>query len=496
MNYLLCNDVSIARNADAKYCASPPFHPSIEYPEYPFRGKGALCDRNDAYDLVRQALYLHGLDTTAFGKPEWNPFGKLVSPGDRVVLKPNFVFHRNKSGEDIYAVVTHPSVIRAIADYVYIALRGEGEIIIADAPQADCDFQQLRELCKVDSIAEYYASHARCYLGVYDLRKLQHVPNSDGFLDSQSRRFLAGDPNGYRIVDVGNESELSKLPNLSRVYGADYNRSVTTVHHSPTTNEYCISESILSANVVISMPKMKVHCKVGVTINLKNLVGINGDKNYLPHYRVGPPSMGGDEFPDSLRATEKAVLLSQRMLIDKLLVRNSAAGDRLYRIVKGTYKLLGTKLGFRVNHDVLRTGDWYGNDTAWRMVIDLNRILMYADREGRMRDVLQRKFFSVVDGIMAGEKEGPLSPSAKHCGTIVCGWNPVTVDYVATRLMGLDPMRIRMIRDALENSAYPLFFGSTSDIRVNSNLEAYRSVANGSGENLGFVPPRGWIGNV
>jgi len=38
-----------------------------------------------------------------------------------------------------------------------------------------------------------------------------------------------------------------------------------------------------------SIPKMKVHGKVGVTLNLKGLVGVNTDKNYLIHYRVGTP---------------------------------------------------------------------------------------------------------------------------------------------------------------------------------------------------------------
>lgn len=50
------------------------------------------------------------------------------------------------------------------------------------------------------------------------------------------------------------------------------------------------------ADVFINLPKMKVHKKTGVTLSLKNLVGINADKNWLPHYSGGSPRNGGDQF--------------------------------------------------------------------------------------------------------------------------------------------------------------------------------------------------------
>ena len=84
----------------------------------------------------------------------------------------------------------------------------------------------------------------------------------------------------------------------------------------------------------------------------------------------------------------------------------------------------------------IRAGGWYGNDTIWRSVLDLNKILLYADREGVMRSKRQRKFFSVVDGIIGGEGDGPVLAMPKVSGVLLAGFNPMAVDICATRLMG------------------------------------------------------------
>ena len=52
--------------------------------------------------------------------------------------------------------------------------------------------------------------------------------------------------------------------------------------------------------------------------------------------------------------------------------------------------------------DRIRSGNWHGNDTTWRMVLDLNRALRYGDGVGVLHDEPQRRYFSVVDGIIAG----------------------------------------------------------------------------------------------
>ena len=68
--------------------------------------------------------------------------------------------------------------------------------------------------------------------------------------------------------------------------------------HTPTRHAYLIGRRFLECDVFINLPKLKSHQKAGITCALKNLVGINAHKDYLPHFRFGSPSAGGDEYPD------------------------------------------------------------------------------------------------------------------------------------------------------------------------------------------------------
>src|SRR5262249_49113380 len=72
---------------------------------------------------------------------QWNPIGDLVQPGARVVIKPNWVLHVNQSGGPLDCVVTHPSVLRAIIDYVLLA--GPSSLVVGDAPIQGCDLARL-----------------------------------------------------------------------------------------------------------------------------------------------------------------------------------------------------------------------------------------------------------------------------------------------------------------------------------------------------------------
>ena len=139
---------------DIEYSDEPPFHPFNKYPEY---DHGLIGPKpNPAYHGVRSCLHLLGLDEPRYGTPEWNPLGEDIKPGDKVVIKPNFVLSRHNDGGYLFSIITHPSIIRAIVDYVYKALETRGKIIIADAPQMDCDFQELLGQTKLVSIQELY----------------------------------------------------------------------------------------------------------------------------------------------------------------------------------------------------------------------------------------------------------------------------------------------------------------------------------------------------
>ena len=109
-----------------------------------------------------------------------------------------------------------------------------------------------------------------------------------------------GDPKGVSVVNLGKESLLYGLnPSLFRGVFSD-DRAETVNAHKGENQLYGISNSIFKADVFISIPKLKSHHKVGTTLNLKGLVGTMGIKNYLVHWRMGFPFIGGDEYPNFL----------------------------------------------------------------------------------------------------------------------------------------------------------------------------------------------------
>jgi uncharacterized protein (DUF362 family) len=56
--------------------------------------------------------------------------------------------------------------------------------------------------------------------------------------------------------------------------------------HHPGVHQYLVAKEVIEADIIINLPKLKTHRKAGVTCALKNLIGINGNKEYLPHHRV------------------------------------------------------------------------------------------------------------------------------------------------------------------------------------------------------------------
>ena len=59
-----------------------------------------------------------------------------------------------------------------------------------------------------------------------------------------------------------------------------------------------------------------------------------------------------------------------------------------------------------------------------------------------------RQDLIVVDGIVCMEGNGPLIGSSKCLNLVVAGTNPVEVDSVCTRVMGIDPVEVKHIANA------------------------------------------------
>ncbi len=140
-----------------RYPSVAPYHPSEAYPESPFPERGA--EPNAVYAALRQLLAGMGLDKGRFGTSAWNPLGELIRPGETVVLKPNLLRQCHEFNDDWEYVITHGSVIRAVADYVFIALGGRGRIIIADAPQTDSRLDLIAERLGFAELTDFYQRH-------------------------------------------------------------------------------------------------------------------------------------------------------------------------------------------------------------------------------------------------------------------------------------------------------------------------------------------------
>ncbi len=325
------------------------------------------------------------------GLPKQNPLGGIISPGNTVFIKPNWVASRWRAScshrDSLYSVVTHPHMIEAVVEFVAEALHSKGQIIIGDNPSIDADFNELMEKSDIKTLQKRYAG----LVSVLDLRPLictdLRYYGKQKLMASQQ-----GDPKGSIEINLGNDSLLYGI-DPSNFRGVFDEREETIASHSNENQLYTYSRSLYDADVYISIPKLKTHQKVGATLNLKGLVGTVSNKNQLVHWRVGYPETGGDEYPnrEAWEAGQKA----------------------------------------KVTH----RGAWPGNDTIWRMVVDLYK--------GFSRKV--RKYLSVIDGIIAGEGQGPFCPTSKFANTVIVGDDLLVTDCAAVRYMGFDPSRIRYL---------------------------------------------------
>ena len=478
MKTLLHNHDVAVQSVDPGYPSTPPFDPSVSYPEY--QGRCISTQPNSVYEGIRNLLFLLGMDKEHFGTPEWNPLSAVIRPGDSVLIKPNIVRHYNPLGHDTRSLITHGSVVRAVADYALMAMKGQGDLIIGDAPVQSCNFSEAVSLSGLSSVLDYYRSRG-IEVRLRDFRLV--VSRQSG---TASRKQSLGDPSGFTIVDLGEKSLHHKahVPEKYRV--TNYDPAFMQQYHNRENHAYMVANSVLAADVVISLPKLKTHRKAGITVTLKNNVGINVHKDCLPHHTKGSVAEGGDEYLHRSFFKRLAVAFSE--FED---VRNT---ERVRKIIRLPKRVLYKFAQFTAR-DPYFEGSWYGNQTLFKTVIDLNHILLYAERSGDRRPrELPRRFLSIVDGVIAGEAEGPLAPTPKPAGVIVAGFNPAAVDLICCRLMDFDWHKIPILSQAVRSFAS----FDPEDIVVFSNDECFRGrlMKMENRSFFSFEAPQGWKGRV
>jgi uncharacterized protein (DUF362 family) len=131
--------------------------------------------------------------------------------GKRVVLKPNLVeYHRDK------VINTNPRVVSAVIELC--KREGAREIIVAEGPG---HWRNVEYLVRESGLGDVLKEH------------------------------------GVSFVDL-NHDDAVKTPNLGRLTGLEY---------------LYLSRTVATAEVLISLPKLKTHHWAGATLSLKNLFG-------------------------------------------------------------------------------------------------------------------------------------------------------------------------------------------------------------------------------
>jgi hypothetical protein len=135
------------------------------------------------------------------------------------------------------------------------------------------------------------------------------------------------------------------------------------------------------------------------------------------------------------------------------------------------------------------------------MILDLNKILLYANPDGTLRKdqpASRRKYISIVDAIISGEGNGPEAPDRKETGLLIGGTNPVAVDAVCAKLMGFDWTKIPSISNAFCVQHFPICNFAYGDIEVVSASSRWnkRLVDFSPADLFHFKPHFGWTNHV
>jgi len=470
--------------------------PSLEYPDsgdyyspdecFPEYQHTHISARpNPIYRGVRACLAQAGLDKTRVGSADWNPLGDYIKPGNHVFVLCNFVYHRrpSESRERFLAKCTHGSVLRTLVDYVLLAIGNTGSVLFGNAPVQSCIWDRVLADTGARVVEEFYRQRG-LRVRARDLRAF--VAEYDVFGRELGHRVDETQP--LVTVDLGADSLLAMLDcpkgSAPRFRVDDYNPRRTDAYHSASSHRYVISRTILDADVVINLSKLKTHEKVGITCGLKGFVGAVGQKECLAHHRLGNPRRGGDEYPET--STTRYLLSSLQDWVQQLESTQSFRGA--FQILNAFIRRLLRIAG------VIQLGSWHGNDTAWRMALDIARIVHYCESSGMMHSMQQRAILSFVDGVIGGEGDGPLSPKPVNSGILVFSDDVAVGDEAASCLMGFDPSKVAIIREAFSLQKYPLVHRFSDDAAVVCNGQPLSLTDLTEPTQYRYEAPRGWLG--
>jgi len=392
------NPVSVA------WDAAVTSYPRIHQPE------SFTSNRSPVYPLVARALMLLHPEN-----PE-NPLGNLIRPGDTVVIKPNWCTQHK-----FPFPITHPSVVVPLVEFALRA--GAARVNVIEAPMT------------LPRGAGWFWSSV--FLGTPELKQLiaeRHGGAEVNFIDGNADDFL--------WVDVGEASELREYDLLALDHDGHTGFENNMFFNVPDCRGYnpgkyrkglaAIARSFLDCDVFINAPKLKTHGYTGITVALKNLMGLNVRSTI---HRMEPEILRAyEERPDIAECRESPL-------------RDIPHFDR-------------AKLGdWKWGQWGCAETNYYagpGNDVLWRTLADLNKIIRCAAPDGTLQREPVRRCLTVVDGIVGTDRTGPITNSLVRSGCVVAGRDPVAVDAVCAYIMGWDPLALNLITNCSRCDPLPI----------------------------------------
>ncbi len=395
------------------------------------------------------------------------PFEGVIYEDQVVLLKPNWVVETKNINEEL-CLITHHNFILAVLEMVLV--RKPKRVIIADAPIQRCKWDKLHPkhfFEKINKLSREFnipivVKDYRCVILEKNGNSIKRICNSSS--DSV-------------IFDLGHNSLLEpiSLKNGGNFRVNCYDHKKLSKFHRKGVHKYCISKDIFDCDVILTLPKVKTHQKVGLTNALKILVGVNGNKDYLPHHRVGGVDNGGDCYPGKnfFRRFAECFLDLANINRDRFMYYPYA------KLSKYCWRLAPSDAYSSL------TAGWYGNDTTWRMVLDINRIVEFGLCDGTISKNSERKIYSLCDGIIGGHGNGPLNPVPLPLGFISFSDDSFLTDLAFSILFNFNFLNIPLLKSHIEEDSIKDY-----DILLNGKLAKLNILKEYS---ISAKPPPGWL---
>ncbi len=386
--------------------------------------------------------------------------------GKTILLKPNWVLHPENSIQDI-CLISHHEVLFATLELL-LELNPK-KLIIGDAPLQRCNWDKLLTSSFYETIDCLNRDH---------LNKIEIIDFRRVVLDSRTGKISKNlrPIEDYIIFDLKDKSNLEPISsdkNIFRVTEYDPRRLGTA--HKKGIHKYCITKKLFEVDTVLTMSKFKTHQKAGITNALKILVGINGDKAFLPHHRIGGTKTGGDCYPgfNPIRRT------SEFFMDHANIHRGNVLNKILKKVSHALWKIAGNSSYYNLS------AAWYGNDTTWRMVLDLYLIALCGNSSGEIAPKPVRKLYNLTDGIIGGEGDGPLKPEPFPLGFLSFSDDSFLTDLLYSKLAGIDSDKIPLIKEGLR-----IWGLSDYELRLNNIPTKLNAILKHS---IKAKPPPGWV---